>query len=77
MHDYRDAEEVIRIGDIMEQYPNEIQKMLPCNTVNRIGNGDLIKNEVLSLFNVVKYPHFEREKIHCNKIVKKAAAKLF
>ena len=38
---------MIKIGDIMEQYPNEIEKMLPCNTVNGIGNGDMIRNEVI------------------------------
>ena len=46
MHDYRDAEEVIKIGDIMEQYPHEVEKMLSCNVVNGIGNGDMIKNDV-------------------------------
>jgi hypothetical protein len=45
MQDYRDAEEVVKIGDIMEQYPNEIERMLPCNpTNNKMGNGDVIRN---------------------------------
>ena len=53
MHDYRDAEEVIKISDIMEQYPQQIDKMIQCTSVNNgnMNTGGLIKNEV-NLFRI-------------------------
>jgi len=84
MHDYRDAEEVIRIGELMEQYPQEIERMVPCYGVssgssghNRLGNGDLIRNDVLICIKVAEHTHFQGKEARCFKINQKTASKQF
>jgi hypothetical protein len=47
---------VLKIDELMELYPEEIEKKLPCTLVNGNTNGELIYNDVLNANYLAKYP---------------------
>ena len=56
-----DAEEILKMEELMEEYPQQLEKHLPCNIVNN--GGPIINNEVkVNLFSSTSMQLKRREK---------------
>lgn len=41
---YEDAQQILKIEELMEEFPEEIEKHLPCGVISN--NAEVIQNEV-------------------------------